>query len=419
MTSAKIVAIYFPQLHAIPENDQWWGKGFTDWVNVKRGRPLFPGHYQPRIPLGHNYYDQSQERVIRWQVELAKAHGVHAFCHYHYWFDGKQLLETPTNVFLAAKDLDFQFCLSWANETWSRRWDGQDHYILQFQTHPPIKERWELHFQYLIKAWTDRRSLRIDGKPVFLIYRPEKIEELGNLFDYWQTRARAYGLPGLYFVGVHQHHAPPPRLLRHFDALMLFQPFVSLFSNCGLAAPRWKKLLWRGKSLRPQVAAPLYDPLMDRAIDRFSEPDIIDYDHIWRGIIAQHTNPEITIFPGAFVDWDNTARYRNRAILYRGATPQRFEYWMRRLLGAVTENRPEHRLIFVNAWNEWAEGAYLEPDERYGYQYLEGLRRAVCEEPMIQGRPSRHVGERPAELALHLRPDLPLLAARPDREEAG
>ncbi|MBL8512473.1 MAG: glycoside hydrolase family 99-like domain-containing protein, partial [Betaproteobacteria bacterium] len=168
----KPIALYFPQFHRIPENDRWWGEGFTDWTNVKKAKPQFEGHSQPRVPKDGRYYDQSEVETIRWQVGLAKSHGIYGFCHYHYWFDGKQLLEAPTNAMLDHPDIDFPFCLAWANETWSRRWDGRESDVLISQTHPPVKERWEQHFQYLIRAWKDPRAIKMDGKPVFLIYRP-------------------------------------------------------------------------------------------------------------------------------------------------------------------------------------------------------------------------------------------------------
>jgi hypothetical protein len=371
---AKVIAQYFPQLHPIPENDRWWGQGFTDWVNVKRARPTFRGHQQPRVPIGGNYYDQSREQVIRSQIELAREHGIYGFAHYHYWFDGKQLLETPTNLFLAAKDIQFRFCLAWANETWSRRWDGLDHFILIEQTHPPLKERWELHFRYLIKAWTDDRAIRVDGKPMFMIYRAERIPEIGQMFDYWQTRAREHGLPGLYLVAMQQHLPPPPHVLRHFDALMLFQPFVSMYALRDANKPLWRQALWEVRSrLLPQR----YSAAIQFWADKVTGPTIVDYDQVWQAIVSRPMVPGITTLPGAFVDWDNTARYGRRATVFAGATPERFGFWMRQLLRAVKVNRPEERFIFVNAWNEWAEGAYLEPDENNGCRYLDALRSAL------------------------------------------
>jgi lipopolysaccharide biosynthesis protein len=178
----RLIAFYFPQFHAIPENDEWWGNGFTDWVNVKGAQPQYPGHYQPRVPLGHRYYDQSHVDVLRWQVDLAKRHGVSGFCHYHYWFGGKQLLQTPTNLVLENKDIDLPFCLCWANETWSRRWDGRDHHILQEQTHTPDPALWRAHFEYLSRAWSDDRAIKINGRPLFLIYRAHRVEQIAEAF---------------------------------------------------------------------------------------------------------------------------------------------------------------------------------------------------------------------------------------------
>jgi len=367
----RVVAIYFPQLHAIPENDRWWGKGFTDWTNVKKAQPLFPGHYQPRVPLdGH--YDQSKREVIRRQVSLAREYGVDAFSHYHYWFEGKQLLQTPTNLFLEMKDLKIEFCLSWANETWSRRWDGQDHEILIEQRHTPRRELWEAHFQYLIRAWTDERALRIDGRPLFQIYRPAKIAQLGQMLDYWQTRARAYGIDGIHFTAVCQSSLPPWEIHRHFDSVMLFQPF---FAHYSLAARHPSLTARIGGRIANMFPAAIANPAK-KFVDDLSRPLRLPYDRTWREIVANRIDRVFTHFEGAFVDWDNTARYGNRAMLWDGATPERFERWMQRLLTKVETYPERQRLVFINAWNEWAEGAYLEPDERHRYAYLEALRRA-------------------------------------------
>jgi lipopolysaccharide biosynthesis protein len=374
-TSPKIIAQYFPQLHRIAENDQWWGEGFTDWVNVRKATPLFRGHYQPRIPWNGDHYDQAQETVVRRQVDLANQYGVHGFCHYHYWFDGKQLLETPTEIFLRNKDIKLKFCLAWANETWSRRWDGQDHHILVAQTHPPDKERWELHFQYLVRAWTDERAIQIDGKPIFLIYRPYKIEKLPDMLDYFQHRAHQCGLRGIYFVVMNQYGFPDAQMQALFDAVMMFQPFVSMFA---LRDEKYKKS-FRYRSVadaKTRLLRSFREPRRTQVADQLG-PTIENYDEVWRDIITRIHPSAKPIFPGGFVDWDNTARYNRRATIFAGATPEKFEFWMRRLLGAVTVNRPEERLVFINAWNEWAEGAHLEPDNRNGYLYLDAIRKAV------------------------------------------
>ncbi len=370
----RLVAQYFPQLHAIPENDEWWGKGFTDWDNVRRGEQQFPRHYQPRIPFHDNYYDQSKVESLRWQAELARAHGVDAFCHYHYWFDGKQLLNKPTDVLLGNKDIDIQFCLTWANETWSRRWDGQDHHILIAQTHPPTTESWGRHFDVLIKYWLDERALRVDGKPVFQIYRAMRIPQIAQMFEYWQERARKeYGLPGIFFANVVQFDFPPWQILRHFDAAMLFQPFTA--TRTGHIPPTLAPhSAWLDRARRAAKILP--KSRRESAERALARPTLYDYDAVWKEILAFEPVRHVPIWEGAFVDWDNSARYRNRATVYHGASPEKFERYMRELLAKVAKRAENERFIFINAWNEWSESAYLEPDERYGLAYLDALKRA-------------------------------------------
>ena len=245
----KIVAMYFTQLHAISENNEWWGEGFTDWDNVKTAKPLYDGHYQPRIPLQSNYYDQSDVDTIRQQADLAKRYGVYGFCHYHYWFDGKQLLETPTNLMLQNPDIDFPFCLSWANETWSRQWDGNNHDILIKQTHPPTVESWSRHFDYLVKAWTDERAIKIDGKPVFVIYRPQKIKQIDQMLAYWNSRAKEHGLKGVCYIFQKQYAPPDGRCLKSFDGQFQFQPFEAIdsasYSQGAIRKQRLRSLIGR------------------------------------------------------------------------------------------------------------------------------------------------------------------------------
>ncbi len=380
--AVRLVALYFPQFHAIPENDAWWGKGFTDWVNVRKAQPQFRGHYQPRVPLGARYYDQSEKGTLAWQIDLARSHGVHGFCHYHYWFAGKQLLETPTNIVMDSPELDFPFCLAWANETWSRRWDGQDHHILQEQTHQPDKALWQRHFDYLFRAWSDDRAIKVDGKPVFLVYRAHRIAEIGAMFDFWRELAHRRGLPGLYFVSMKQYEFPVPEVLKHFDATMHFQPFEAIYSpDFAVPAIETRRVLALARLLPEKVQ----DVLRAIRYRFFSGLTFYDYDMVWKQILKVEREGGIPAFPGAFVDWDNTARYVKRARIFRGASPERFAYWFRQLV-EITAQRPEpERMIFLNAWNEWAEGAYLEPDERHGYRVLEALRDALAQ-PQDNGR---------------------------------
>jgi len=374
----KLLAFYYPQFHAIPENDKWWGKGFTDWVNVKAAKQYFEGHNQPRVPLDDNYYDLSKIETIQWQIEQAKKYGISGFCHYHYWFDGVQMLETPTNIFLDSKNIDFPFCLTWANETWSKRWDGQNHYILQKQTHEPTEEKWLQHFEYLIKAWTDKRAIKIDNKPVFIIYRPHYIERVGEMLEYWNRKAQEHGLDGIYFIAMKQYPFPEPSdYLKHFDAVIHFQPFEAIYS------------LNIEKSFISKALTATYNHIIPGKLQKpvsvqlfnfkklFSKPKHFDYDTIWEQILINSMKEyDLTTYPGAFIDWDNTARYKNRSTVFDNANPTRFEHWLTKLAKAVQEKHQEP-LIFINAWNEWAEGTYLEPDEKYKYGYLDAISNTI------------------------------------------
>ena len=371
---AKLIAMYYTQLHGIPENDKWWGNGFTDWVNVKAALPQYTGQYQPRVPLNNNYYDQSQIETLRWQIDLAKEYGVYGFCHYHYWFDGKQLLETPTNLTLENKDLNMPFCLSWANETWSKRWDGRDHHILVKQTHPPDKERWKLHFDYLIKAWSDDRSIKVDGKPVFIIYRPHHITKVDQMLDYWRELAHQAGLKGLYFMAQKQYEFPSINCLKRFDAIFQFQPFETIFSpsfdRTSIKHSKWFKLI-------RALPEPVQDLLRAIRANFVKELTYYDYNEIWSAIVQIRNDSDLTNYPGAFVDWDNTSRYKQRATIIRNANPEKFYYWFEQLVKTMYDRKIPEPFIFLNAWNEWAESAYLEPDEKNGFGYLEAVKRVL------------------------------------------
>ncbi len=366
--------MYFPQFHEIAENNKWWGAGFTDWNNVKEGKPQFKGHYQPRIPLGGKYYDQSELSTLQWQIELAKKYGIYGFCHYHYWFDGIQLLEKPTDLMLANKQLDFPFCLSWANETWSRRWDGRDNEILVEQTHPANKESWKKHFDYLIHFWKDSRAIKVNGKPVFVIYRPQYIININEMIEYWQALARENGLLGIYIIHQQSFELPNKKILKSFDAIFRFQPAAAINEQ------RKESLLFSGLPLL-NVFRLLPEKVQDfvraKKTKLRSKVQIHDYDSIWQNILNLELDSHLTSYPGCFVDWDNTPRYKNRATIYHEASPKRFEYWFSKLLDTMPLRKLPENYIFLNAWNEWSEGAYIEPDEKYQYAYLEAIMNAL------------------------------------------
>ena len=252
----------------------------------------------------------------------------------------------------------------------------------------PDRALWKRHFDYLFRAWSDDRAIRVDGKPVFLVYRSHRITEIGAMFDFWRELARERGLPGLYLVAMKQYEFPVPDVLRHFDATMQFQPFEAIYSpDFEGAAPAMRNALVPFRMLPEKVQ----DILRTIRYQYFSGLTFYDYDMVWKQILKVEREGGIPAFPGAFVDWDNTARYVKKARIFKGASPERFAYWFRQLV-EVTASRPEpERLIFLNAWNEWAEGAYLEPDERWGYRYLEAVRDCLAAGVKADAAPARKI----------------------------
>jgi hypothetical protein len=376
ISNPKVIPFYFPQFHAIPENDAWWGSGFTDWNNVRASRAQFPGHHQPRVPAGQRYYDPTDPAVLRWQVELARAHGLHGFCLYHYWFDGKLLLEQPAGLMLRDRTLDFPLCLAWANESWTRAWTGHATTVLIEQRHRPDPTLWKRHFEYLFPFWTDPRAITIDGRPVFLIYRPESIPGLEQMLDCWNELGAARGMPPVFLVAVKTHEFLHGHLPTFFDAVVKFQPrevynSPSFERKSAFASPLLQRL---------RVLPEGLINVLSRLRHRVARLEKVDYDDVWSHIVesakADVREGRARVFQGAFVDWDNSPRYGPKAKVYVGASPEQFEHWMSRLLDVV-RGTPEP-LVFLNAWNEWAEGAYLEPDERHGMAYLEAIRRLTA-----------------------------------------
>ncbi len=367
----KIIAMYFPQFYEVPENNEWWGKGFTDWNLVKNAKPQYEGHHQPRTPLDNFYYDQSKIETIEWQTNLAKKYGIYGFCHYHYWFNGRQILEQPSNILINNKHIDFPFCLSWANETWSRRWDGRDDDVLIEQTHPADPVAWKKHFDYLIQFWKDPRAIKVDGKPVFVIYRPQYITRIKEMIQYWRELAIENGLPGLYLIHQQSFEISNKNILKSFDAVFLFQPATAVNHN-NIKSPNL--FLLKFFRLLPERLQDKFRMINAKFRNRSR---IYDYNDACNSIQSMSIESNLTTYPGCFVDWDNTARYKNRATIYKNATPQRFEYWLTQLINSMNARKLPENFIFLNAWNEWSEGAYLEPDCRDGFAKLEAIKRML------------------------------------------
>ena len=341
----KALAFYLPQYHPIPENDEWWGRGFTEWHNVTKARPLFPGHYQPQLPGELGYYDLRLPEVRIAQAELARAHGVHGFVYYHYWFHGRRLLERPFEEVLASGEPDFPFALCWANEEWTRGWDSQTGHVLVRQEFSEEDDR--AHIRDLVRAFKDPRYITIDGRPLMLIYRPTLVPDLRRTSEIWRREVQRAGFPDLYLCWVESWGVPPGgRGPAPFglDASVGFMPVL-------------------GDELHP-------------ALETLRGHRVLDYQSAAESAM-KHLDCAWKRFPAVMVGWDNTARRAQGATIYEGATPARYEHWLRVTADSLADVRAEENYLFILAWNEWAEGNHLEPDQRYGRAFLEATRSVL------------------------------------------
>lgn len=368
----KVIAFYLPQFHETKENNEWWGEGFTEWTNVKSSVPLFKGHYQPRVPLNKNYYNLLDNDVKKWQIQLAKQHGIYGFCCYHYWFEGKMLLEKPMEQYLAAKELDFPFCFCWANETWASTWatNKQKPRVLALQTYGGHKA-WKEHFEYLLPFFKDRRYICIDGKPLFVIYRPEHHPKLNQMIDYWQNLAKENGLSGIVFASQQLSFVNDEKVDKSYiDYCIEYQP------SFALQDVRSKKRQWY-ENFKGNIVTFIQEH-MGMSLRNFAKGlEKRSYDEVWEKVL-QRQPLNNKMIPGAFVDWDNSPRYGKRALVFKDASPSKFKrYFKQQIVHARDDYKKD--MIFIFAWNEWSEGGYLEPDERYGTGYLQALKEALIE----------------------------------------
>lgn len=349
LVDIKLIAYYLPQFHPIPENDKWWGKGFTEWRNVARAFPNFEGHYQPRIPGELGYYDLRLPEVMKRQVELAKQHGISAFCFHFYWFAGKTLLEKPILQFLEDKNLNMQFSLCWANENWSRRWDGSDDDVLMYQKHSPEDD--EAFLRHIERYFKDSRYHKVDGKPVLTVYRPSLFPEPKATVQRWRRLAREMGFPDLYLIATNSFGFTDYSEMG-FDALSEFPPHMIKAANVEHTINTIS--LRTGKRIRH------YQDVVESEINK--EPT------------AGRCHPGITM------GWDNSARKPKWGEIMHGATPDLFQKWLDHCVSRAKQNPRSEQLVFINAWNEWAEGTYLEPDKRFGYGFLDACGKVIRNE---------------------------------------
>ena len=370
---ARLIAFYLPQFHPIPQNDEWWGKGFTEWTNVAKAKQRFKGHQQPVIPADLGFYDLRVPEVRRAQAEMARQCGIEAFCYWHYWFGhGQRLLERPFNEVLASGEPDFPFCLAWANQSWTGIWHGNPKTVLMEQSYPGKQDEKD-HFKNLLPAFLDRRYLRVNGKPMFVIFAPLDMPNPSAFIDHWRHLAAAAGLPGLYFVAIANEYRDPA--LAGFDAITPLTPqdFLGRLprSLCARLLRKWKTRNF-GTRFHPTLGSRLLLPA------RF------DYENVVEKAFEDLPD-EPRFHPCVLPNWDNTPRSGSRGVVFENSTPDLFRTYLAKGLFRVRARSSQERIVFLKAWNEWAEGNYVEPDLRFGHSYLEAIKSEMLPAPVRAG----------------------------------
>ena len=366
----KTIAFYLPQFHAIPENDKAWGEGFTEWTNVKKAVPIYKGQYQPRVPLNNNYYNLLDSEVMQQQAEIAKKYNLYGFCYYHYYFKGgKKLLEKPLENMLNDKKINIPFCLSWANEPWTKRWDGGSSEVIVEQDYG-VEDDWERHFQYLLPFFVDERYIKDkDGRCIFVIYKPDEIPSCEEMLILWNKLAEENGLKKIKFlVQFPTEDMVKGNISNLFEGTIEFEPAYTVMDMVGTRKKMIKFLIKNPIEGIKIIANKLKNQLRHTTGWHYT------YDLIIKYSLSRKTRSNT--YPGVFTDWDNTARRGQDAVYYKGSSPEKFKYYLEK---RIEKNKQEYEkeFLFINAWNEWGEGAHLEPDERYEYQYLEALRDTI------------------------------------------
>lgn len=375
---ARIIAFYLPQFHPTPENDLWWGKGFTEWTNVAKAKPAFRGHVQPKVPADLGFYDLRLPEARNAQAELAREYGVEGFCYWHYWFgNGKRLLERPFTEVLQSGEPDFPFCLGWANHSWSNKtWQKnqafQNDTMFVEQTYGDIED-YTKHFYTVLEAFKDHRYITVDGKPLFFIFDPQAIPDLKEFICLWRKLAKENGLSGIHFVGKVASVGKFDKGITH-DYLSDTMDNYQNVLNKGVDAVNSVNLR-RAEIL----AVGKYSKMLDRLINKFfsgGKVEKYDYKKIISNLFTKEDALE-NIYPTIIPRWDKTPRVGKRAYVYTGSTPELFEKSVKEAVEIVKDKQLEHRIIFLQAWNEWGEGNFMEPDLEFGRGYLEALRRAL------------------------------------------
>jgi hypothetical protein len=354
--AVRVIAFYLPQFHPTPENDMWWGKGFTDWVNVAKARALFKGHEQPHIPADLGFYDLRLPETRAAQAQLASNYGVEGFCYWHYWFAGRRVLERPFDEVLASGEPDFPFCLGWANESWSGVWRGEPDRILIEQTYPGEQDD-RAHFSYLLKAFADSRYITVDGKPLLVIYKPLKLPDAKRRFDFWRELALTAGLKGLYIIGINMLDFKDAGKLGLDGAII---STLGVVESSNRLINNIKRFSW-GTRKRLSLGG----------------PKVNQYSEAIKHLVPDLSNFSFNAYPTVFPNWDHTPRMGRKGLVLANSTPELFESHVRDAVASLAGREDEHKIVFLKSWNEWAEGNYIEPDTQWGHGYLEALSKAI------------------------------------------
>jgi hypothetical protein len=357
----RYIALYLPQFHPIKENNEWWGEGFTEWTNVAKAKPLFNGHKQPILPADFGFYDLRLEQTRIEQAQMAKEYGIDGFCYYHYWFHGKRLLERPANDLLNSKKPDFPFCFCWANETWSRRWIGDEKEVLIKQEYSDKDD--EEHANYLCEFFSDERYIKVDGRPVFVIYRPGDLPNATKTIETIKRIALEKGLKEPFLVASNSHLWDNEQLLSFgFDSILNFRPQLGILPYANSDEFSWGRLKRNLKKYK----------LLDGKLKIFDYNEAVE--------IMQIIEPENfdQIIPSVFVGWDNTARRGKNGIVMKDNHPEYFEKELLRVTEKLSKSNSKSQILFINAWNEWAEGNKLEPDSMQSNKHLEVVKKIKC-----------------------------------------
>lgn len=364
----KIIAYYLPQFHEITENNQWWEKGYTEWTALRKAKKYFSKHRQPRIPLNNNYYDLTDIDTLEWQASIARTYGIYGFCIYHYWFEGKLLLQKPLELLLNNQRINIHYCICWANEDWTNGWISNNPKILLKQTYGTEAD-WKKHFLYLLPYFQDKRYIKIDGKPLMVIYHPENISNLNDMLRYWNQLASEFGFSGICIASQH----PNALFNKHCNA----SPFIDFQIEyqpdlAGIDIEPWYYYFFKyfNSALDFLFRTNYFSKV------KFLRPLVKkDYIKTWEYIVHMPSADSKRI-PGAFVDWDNTPRKGKRGSVYTGVNPGLFCRYLTKQI-VHTKEVYKKNYLFLFAWNEWSEGGYLEPDAEIKYQYLDAVKRAL------------------------------------------